>query len=101
LEEPVLNGEKMGLEFEGGSGRVNVRDEDCSVVGVGGYGGIRGGGNVSCIKEVQERPEDTALGYAGVDRGQGGVRSGNFNEKVPLVEIGLKKEEVIQREGSS
>jgi hypothetical protein len=60
--EPVLDDKKMGLEFQGGSGR-----EDCSVIGLGGCDGFWGGWNVGCIEEVQERPEDTALGYAGVD----------------------------------
>jgi hypothetical protein len=93
LEEPVLDGEKMDLEFLGG--------EDCSVVGVGGCGGVRRGWKVGCIEEVQERPEDTALGHAGMDWVQGDVRGDNFNKKVPLVEEGLKEQEVIQREGSS
>jgi hypothetical protein len=52
LEEPVLDGEKMGLEFLGGGGRVIVRGENCGVIGVGGCGGVRGGWNVGCIKEV-------------------------------------------------
>jgi hypothetical protein len=40
LVEPVLDGKKMGLEFQGGSGRVTVRGEDCSAIGVGGCGGF-------------------------------------------------------------
>jgi hypothetical protein len=57
----------MSLEFQGGSGRVTVRGEDYSFVDIDGCVGLWGCWNVDCIEEVQQRPEDTALGYAGVD----------------------------------
>jgi hypothetical protein len=46
-----LNGVKMSLEFEGGSCRVTVRNEDCSVVGIGSSGGVRGSGEIGSVEE--------------------------------------------------
>jgi hypothetical protein len=43
-------------------------------------------------------PEDTAMGYASVDWRQGAVRRGNFDGKMPVVQIGLEKEDITERE---
>jgi hypothetical protein len=39
-----------------------------------------------------------ALGYTNVDWRQGVVRRGYFDEKIPVVRIGLEKEKIIERE---
>jgi hypothetical protein len=39
------------------------------------------------------------LGYASIDWRQGVVRRGNFDKKkMPVVQIGLEKEEMIEKE---
>jgi hypothetical protein len=62
LEKPVLNGEKMGLEFLGGGGKVIVRGEDCGVVGVGGCGGVRGVGMSAVYRRYKSGPRTLSWG---------------------------------------
>jgi hypothetical protein len=57
-----LDGVKVGLEVEGSCCGVTVRSEDGSVISKGCRGGQRGGWEVSGVEEVEERPENTALG---------------------------------------
>jgi hypothetical protein len=91
----------MSLKFDGGSCRITVRNEDCSVVGIGSSGGVGGSREVGSVEEVQERSEDAALWNARMDREEGGVRRCNFDKEMPLVEVGLEEKKVVQREGSA